>query len=122
MKRSDLISSAEVCRRRLGYPGLSVYSWPDATLREVARKVKEIRDRTGVPLLKNGDLRKSAAGRIRNAGTSERHPFELRKTGGVGHYTLALPSPTTDDDWDLLDAIFDPPELNPVGLRANYGA
>jgi hypothetical protein len=122
MKRSDLIDAAEVCMKRFGYPGLSVFSWPDATLREVAYKVKEIRDRTGVALLRNGDLRKSIAGRIRNAGTPERHPFGLRKTGPLdGHYTLTLPSPTTDDDWDQLDATFDPPELNPVGLRANYG-
>jgi hypothetical protein len=122
MKRSYLIDTAEECTKRLGHPGLSVFSWQDATLREVAFKVKEIRDRTGVPYLKNGDLRKSTAGRIRNAGTPESHPFGLLKTGGDGHYTLTLPSPTTDDDWDLLDAIFDPPELNPVGSRANYGA
>jgi len=122
MRRSDLISSAEACRRRFGYPGVSVDSWPNATVREIAYKVKEIRDRTRTRLLMHGDLRKSTAGRIRNAGTRERHPFGLRKTGREGHYTLTLPSPTTDDDWDLLDATFDPPELNPVGLKANYGA
>src|SRR5229473_8422634 len=58
MRRSDLISSAEACRRRFGYPGVSVDSWPNATVREIAYKVKEIRDRTRTRLLMHGDLRK----------------------------------------------------------------
>ncbi len=122
MERGNLIDTAEACRRRYGFPGLSVYSWPDASVREIAFRVKAIRDRTGHPLLQHGDLRKSTAGRIRNAGSPDRHPFSLQKTGGEGHYTLRLPSPTTDEDWDLLDQTFDAPELNPVGLKANFGA
>jgi hypothetical protein len=122
-RRQDLIDAAETCQEKLGFPGLSVYSWPTArSAGEVAFRVKAVRDRTGKKILMNGDLRKSTAGRIRNAGTAKRHPFSLVKTGeDEEHYTLRLPSPTTSRDWDLLDQIFDGPEINPVGLKANYG-
>jgi len=124
MERQDLIDQAEACQEVLGYPGLSVNSWPSArSVGEVAFRVKTVRDQTGKPLLKNGDLRKSTAGRIRNAGTDNRHPFSLIKTFWYAeHYTLRLPSPMTPDDWDLLDQAFDAPEINPVGWRANFGA
>jgi len=123
MERQHLVDAAEACRKKYGFPGLSVYSWPSArTVQEVAFRVKAIRDQTGRPLLKNGDLRKSTAGRIRNAGTADRRPFSLIKTGpDPEHYTLRLLSPVTGDDWDLLEQTFDPPELNPVGLKANFG-
>jgi len=123
MNRQDLVDAAEKCQKVLGFPGLSVCSWPSArTVAEVAFRVKATRDRTGRPLLKNGDLRKSTAGRIRNAGTADRHPFSLVKTGlDPEHYTLRLPSPVTSDDWDLLEQTFDLPEVNPVGLKANFG-
>lgn len=90
MIRQDLIDAAETCQEVLGYPGLSVNSWPDArSVAEVAFRVKAVRDRMGKPLLRNGDLRKSTAGRIRNAGTDIRHPFDLIKTGAYAeHDTL----------------------------------
>jgi hypothetical protein len=124
MERQDLKDQAEACQEVLGYPGLSVMSSPAArSVREVAFRVKAVRDRTGKTLLKNGDLRKSTAGRIRNAGTYDRHPFSLVKTFWYEeHYTLRLPSHMTSDDWDLLDQTFDAPEINPVGWKANYGA
>lgn len=124
MNRQDLVDAAEKCRGVYGFPGLSVYSWPSArTVEEVAFRLRATRDRTGRPLLKNGDLRKSTAGRIRNAGTADRHPFSLMKTGlDPEHYTLRLLSPVTGDDWDLLEQTFDPPEVNPVGWKANFGA
>lgn len=28
----------------------------------------------------------------------------------------------SSEDWDLLDQIFDAPEVNPVGWKANFGA
>jgi hypothetical protein len=119
MGLEKLIETAAACERKLGYPGFSVYSWPGMTAHEIALKVKEIRDRTGVPLLRNAGLRQSTAGRIRDAGAPERHPFGLVKTFGEGHYTLSLPSPTTSENWELLrDHVFDPVEFNPVGGRA----
>jgi hypothetical protein len=122
MKRNDLMMTAEDCRGRLGFPGFSVFSWPDADAHEIAHRVKAIRDRNGTDVLRNGDLRKTTARRIRRAGTNDRHPFSLVKTFGRGHYTLRLPSHVTDDDWNLIDQVFDVPEINPVGWRASYGA
>jgi len=113
-------NQAEACKLKLGFRGISVCSWPGLTAQEVAQRVKELRARRRQRVLMNPEMRQSTAGRIRRAGTQDRHPFDLVQTFWDGHWTLTLPDPTTPEDWRLLDEAFDPPEPNPVGQKA-YG-
>jgi hypothetical protein len=113
MKRGDLIASAE--KYEAQHPGvwaISVFSWPGATVGEIAR-------RAGLPHV---DLRKSTADRIRSAVAPDNRRFHLVKTGREGHYTVVLPSPPGPGDWDLLDQLFDRPEPNPAAQEVSADA
>ena len=49
-------------------------------------------------------FRESTLGQIREAG------YKMTQTGRPGHYTLRLPSPPTEADWQKIEDIFDDPK------------
>jgi hypothetical protein len=56
-------------------------------------------------------MQTATVGRLRHGG------YELIQTGAHGHYSLMLPSPPADADYDAVMAAFDPPRENPVANR-----
>lgn len=89
--------------RDCGVYGVSVWSIPDLSAHEIVRTV-----RRADPLdLPHGQMRISTVGQIREAG------YELVPTGPRHHFTLLLPTPPTDDDWDRLQALFAGPHSCP---------
>lgn len=111
MRRGDLIASAEKYEAlNPGVYGITVWSWPGETAEQIARRV-------GTERLPHPDMRLSTVERICEPSLSEGLRFELIKTGPDGHYTLVLPSPPTDDDWNALELAFEEPQANPVARR-----
>jgi hypothetical protein len=108
MKRDSLRISAEAHEaENPGAYALSFWSWPGLTAEEIARRV-------GPENLPHKMLRKYSAGQLRNMAMSDGRPLELVPTDEDGHYDVILPPPPTDDDLDLFDHEFDPPEPNPA--------
>lgn len=108
MRVRDMQASADVYEADLpGQYGLTFWSWPGLTADQIARRV-------GTSRLPHPVFRKCPVSRIHNLIPSDGRPLSLEKTYGPGHYTLFLPSPPTEEDFQRLSAIFDPPEPNPV--------
>lgn len=103
MERDRIIASAVANFRDCGIYALSVWSAPEMTAEEIVRSVRSRNPRD----LKHGQMRTTTAGRLRTCG------FELVEDGPEMHYSLTLPSPPADTDWDVLEQTFDDPEPTP---------
>lgn len=111
MRIRDMMTSAETYEaEHPGEYGLSFWSWSGLTADQIACRV-------GTRLLPHPVLRKCTAGRIQGMIPSDGRPLVLVKTRGPGHYTLFLPSPPTEEDYEDLSARFDPPQQNPVAKK-----
>jgi hypothetical protein len=111
MKVADMKANAEVYEARFpGRYGLTFWSWEGLSAQQIATRV-------GTSRLPHPVMRKCTAGGIQSCAASDGNTFALTKTGDDGHYTLALPSPLSDDDLMALSELFDAPEPNPVRRR-----
>jgi hypothetical protein len=108
MKPADMKANAEAYEARFpGTYGLTFWAWEGLSAQEIATRV-------GTSRLPHPVMRQCTGGRIRSCVASDGKTFSLTKTGADGHYTLALPSPLSDDDLVALSELFDGPEPNPV--------
>lgn len=98
MKRRSLVNAAERHNLIRGGYAISVWCLPERTGEQIAAYSTEA---VG---LNYPDLRETTVGRLYEAG------FEMTQTGKRGHYTLWLPSPPSDSDWQRLDEIFSEPK------------
>ncbi len=113
MARAGLIASARrYAARNNGVHGLTFWAWPRLTAGQIAMKVKGMYP-TGRNPLAHGQLRQSTVSKLLKPSEDGR-TFELLKTGPDGHYTLTFPSEPTVRDWERLEEMFEPPELNPA--------
>jgi hypothetical protein len=102
----DLDTGALTHYDEFGEYALSVYALPGRTADEIAILVP----------LRHSKIRQSTVGRLREGG------YEVVPSPGPpGHADLKLPSPPTEDDWKTLDALFDPPRLNPAARGEIHG-
>jgi hypothetical protein len=88
-------ASAGTTYERWGFHAISVFAHP-------SNSVGEIRNKHRV-LSQYERVRVSTVARLMAAG------FELWPTGTEGHYSIVLPTPPTDEDWQRLDRAFDAP-------------
>jgi hypothetical protein len=111
MKPTDMRANAEVYEAKFpGSYGLTFWSWEGLSAQQIATRV-------GTGRLPHPVMRKCTAGKIRSCVASDGKTLSLTRTGDEGHYTLALPSPLSDDDLVALGELFDDPEPNPVRRR-----
>ena len=101
MAVATMARSARTAKLRHGRPSLSVWSFPGMDAQDVARA-------SNPEALAHSSIRWTKVGLLRESG------YELVQSGQAGHYSLILPDPPTDADWATLDALFSPPENNPV--------
>lgn len=101
-----LKASAEKSFRESGgeHYSLSVWSSPDLDAEGIAKAARE----QGEEYLPHGRMQTSTVGLLRSLG------YGLIPTDPPGHYSLMLPTPPTDEDWDNLMEAFDDPQPNPV--------
>jgi hypothetical protein len=104
MASLDLTRSALITRLELGRPGVSVRAGVAVSDLDLMTKPERLEHR---------QMRKSTAGRVRDAG------FEIEPTGERYHCTIYLPN-TDNRTLNALVGAFDDPEPNPAsgGLRA----
>ncbi len=93
----NLASGAFRHFRDCGVYAISLWSVPGLDGDEIARVAREQSE----DHLPHRQMQTSTVGRLRTYG------YELVPTGPDGHYSLMLPSPPTDVDWDNLMAAFD---------------
>lgn len=101
MLPGDLVLGVQSHFDREGVYALSVFSTPGRTPDEIA---------TSVPL-PHATIRESTVGRVRAVGYDV-----VPSPGAPGHADLVFPAAPTGDDWQALDAIFDPPRPNPARM------
>lgn len=95
-KTEDLARSALTCFKRLGYWGLTFWSWPDLTAEEIAMRVKEEAELTGRDNpLPHPAMRTTYTTFVADIGEG----VELRPTGPEGHQSLILPLDPPQPDW-----------------------
>jgi hypothetical protein len=112
MKPADMRVNAEAYEARFpGTYGLTFWSWEGLSAQQIATRV-------GTARLPHPVIRKCTVGKLRGHVASDGETFSLTKTGDDGHYTLALPSPLSDDDLVALSELFDDEEPNPVRRRS----
>jgi hypothetical protein len=113
MRTETLRRSAErFADKTGGVYGLSFWSWPGLSAGMIAMRVRNERAPGRNPLGHTA-LRWSTAGEIRHPAADGRI-FRLEPSGPDGHYTLIFPAEPTDEDWERIQQMFRPPELNPA--------
>ena len=111
MTLENLASSAEFHYSETGGEGYALSFWASAEL-DVAGIVRAAREQgaiDGERYIPHGRVQVATAGKIRAAG------YELIPTPPPGHYSLELPDPPTNSDYEAVMSAFDDPVPNPEG-------
>jgi hypothetical protein len=111
MGLGNFMKAVETCFEQHGFYGLSLFSFPDMSAQQIAEEVGVVRQETGLRLMPHPSMRQARAGDVRALG----HAL-VKDDRPRGHVTLRLAQRPTDDEWSALDAVFLPPEENPVAL------
>lgn len=94
----DLRRSAERCRERYGYYGLSVFAETDVTLEQLATAAN----------LRHGHIARTTVALLREA------RFDVFRTGRRPHATVILGDIVDEDTIRRFVDAFSPPEPNPI--------
>jgi hypothetical protein len=88
---------------------LSFWSIPNETVQAIVHAVRVQAEALGRRDIPHGSVQVSTAGAIRAAG------YDLIPTPPPMHYSLVLPNPPTNDDYEAVMSAFDDPVPNPEG-------
>jgi hypothetical protein len=110
MDREQTVDKAVSAFPIWGTNGLSVWSASGLSADDIVRLARSFDDPTADPpkrYMPNGQVRVSTVGQLRARG------FELLPDSPFGHYLLAIPTPTAEDDWEALQEEFGPARKSP---------
>jgi hypothetical protein len=105
----NLRGSAETHFALHGQYCLSFWASADLDVAGIVRAARAQGVITGDRNVPHGRVQVSTAGRIRAAG------YELIPSPPPGHYSLVLPDPPSDGDFEAVMSAFNDPEPNPEG-------
>jgi hypothetical protein len=112
MDREQTVEKAASAVPIWGTNGLSVWSVAGLSADEIVRLARSYDDPAADPprrYMPYPKMRVSSVGQLRARG------FDLLPDSPFGHYLLAIPTPTAENDWDALQEEFGPAEPSSPG-------